>query len=114
MSNDMQLFVCFVYRDVFQCSVLICFWRVRHAWHKNLMKRCSDMEMCAEVSKKLGCVVNTICKKPDTANVFEDFIEDCVDGEEFMDYFKATWYPRIGIFIIIKRKVHVMCIISSC
>ncbi|KAJ6675607.1 ZINC ION BINDING PROTEIN [Salix viminalis] len=40
-------------REVFQCSVLISFWRVRHAWHKNLIKR-------------------------------------------FMDYFKATWYPRIG------------------
>ncbi|KAL8541304.1 hypothetical protein ACS0TY_002525 [Phlomoides rotata] len=85
-------------RDIFQCSVLICFWRVRHACHKNLMKRCSDMKMCAEVSKKLGNVVNKICKGPDTANVFEDFIEDCVDAEEFMDYFKATWYPRIGIW----------------
>ncbi|XP_057787414.1 uncharacterized protein LOC131004706 [Salvia miltiorrhiza] len=83
-------------REIFQCSVLICFWRVRHAWHKNLMKRCSDMETCAEISKKLGQAVNKICKGTDTANAFKDFMEGFVDAEEFMDYFKATWYPRIG------------------
>ncbi|KAI3446041.1 hypothetical protein Pfo_002706 [Paulownia fortunei] len=86
-------------REVFQCSVLICFWRVRHAWHKNLMKRCSEMEMRAEIAKKLGQAVNEICKGPGTADAFEDFMEDSVDAAEFMDYFKAIWYPRIGMWV---------------
>ncbi|GFQ03851.1 hypothetical protein PHJA_002528900 [Phtheirospermum japonicum] len=85
-------------REVFQCSVLICFWRVRHAWHKNLMRRCSDSEMRAKIAKKLGEAVNKICKGAGTANVFEDFMVESVDAAEFMDYFKAIWYPRIGMW----------------
>ncbi|KAK6135697.1 hypothetical protein DH2020_030558 [Rehmannia glutinosa] len=85
-------------REVFQCSVLICFWRVRHAWHKNLMKRCSNMEMRAEIAKQLGEAVKEICKGPGTADAFEDFMENSVDAAEFVDYFKAIWYPRIGMW----------------
>ncbi|GER42224.1 zinc ion binding protein [Striga asiatica] len=83
-------------REVFECSVLICFWRVRHSWHKNLMKRVSDAEKRAEIAKQLGDAVQTTCKGAGTANAFEDFIVEFVDAAEFMDYFKAIWYPRIG------------------
>ncbi|XP_073308066.1 uncharacterized protein [Primulina huaijiensis] len=85
-------------REVFQCSILICFWHVRHAWHKNLVKRCLQMEMRAEIAKELGQAVNKISKGTGTANVFEAFMEDFVDAAEFMDYFKALWYPRLGIW----------------
>lgn len=61
------------------------------------------MEMRAKVSKKLGQAVNKICKGPDTANAFEDFMEETVDAEEFMDYFKAIWYPRIGSFFLLSN-----------
>ncbi|KAL3614169.1 hypothetical protein CASFOL_042243 [Castilleja foliolosa] len=62
------------------------------------MKRCSDSEMRAEIAKKLGEAVNKICKGTGTANVFEDFMVESVDAAEFMDYFKAIWYPRIGMW----------------
>ncbi|KAL7156748.1 hypothetical protein ABFS83_02G029700 [Erythranthe nasuta] len=83
-------------REVFHCSILICFWHVRHAWHKNLMKRCSEMETRAEIAKKLGQAVNKVCKGPGSASALEDFTEDAVDAAEFMDYFKAIWYPKLG------------------
>lgn len=86
-------------REVFQCSVLICFWRVRHTWHKNLMKRCSDVETRAELSRRLGQAVHDICRGPGTVDLFENFMEDFVDCSDFMDYFKAIWYPRIGPWI---------------
>lgn len=71
------------------------------------MKICSDKETCAEISKKLGQAVNNICSGTDTPNAFKDFMEGFVDAEEFMDYFKATWYPRIGDFLFtIKRFVN--------
>lgn len=54
------------------------------------------MEMRTEIAKKLGQAVNKICKGTDTANVFKAFMEDFVDAAEFMDYFKALWYPRLG------------------
>ncbi|OIW19857.1 hypothetical protein TanjilG_27223 [Lupinus angustifolius] len=82
-------------RDVFQCSVLISFWRVRHLWHKRIVK-CSETDMQIKISKRLGWIVDNICRHQGTVSLFDDFIEDFIDETDFMDYFKATWYPRIG------------------
>ncbi|PON58491.1 Zinc finger, SWIM-type [Trema orientale] len=86
-------------KDVFQCSVLISFWRVRHAWHKNLMQKCKENEIRLEISRRLGGIVDIICQGQGTMGLFEDFMEDFVDEADFMDYFKAAWYPRIGKWI---------------
>ncbi|XWS32408.1 hypothetical protein CRYUN_Cryun23aG0157000 [Craigia yunnanensis] len=86
-------------RDAFECSVLLSFWRVRHAWHKNLVKRCSETEMRVEISRRLGLAVDDICRGCGNVDMFEKFIEDFVDCLDFMDYFKAIWYPRIGAWI---------------
>ncbi|XP_065859208.1 uncharacterized protein [Euphorbia lathyris] len=88
----------FTIRDVFQCSVLVSFWRVRHAWHKNLVKRCSDTEMRVQMFRQLGEVVDDICRGHGNVNLFEVFMEDYVDSSDFMDYFKAVWYPRLGFW----------------
>ncbi|KAJ8526736.1 hypothetical protein K7X08_029213 [Anisodus acutangulus] len=85
-------------REVFRCSVLICFWRVRHACHKNLIKNCSELETCAAIAKRLGQAVHHICKGDGTADLFEEFMEDFVDAADFLDYFKATWYLRLGLW----------------
>ncbi|XP_070672625.1 uncharacterized protein [Malus domestica] len=53
-------------RDVFQCSVLISFWRVRHAWHKNLVKKCVDNEMRATMSRRLHQAMDNICQQRGT------------------------------------------------
>ena len=97
-GNDSIVYAlaCCVIREVFQCSVLVCFWRVRHAWHKNLMKRCSDMQTRANLSKALGQIVKDISKGCGTVESFDSFMEDFVECKDFMDYFKAIWYPRIG------------------
>ena len=76
--------------------MLISVWRVRHAWHKNLMKKCKGNEIRAEISRRLEQIVASICRGQGTMGLFEDFMEDFVDEADFMDYFKATWYPRIG------------------
>ncbi|XP_047310645.1 uncharacterized protein LOC124914189 isoform X2 [Impatiens glandulifera] len=85
-------------REVFQCSVLISFWRIRHALHKNIVKRCSEVEMRSAISKWLGQAVNEICTGNGTVRLFDDFLEDFVDSYDFTDYFKAVWYPRIGLW----------------
>ncbi|KAB2612003.1 hypothetical protein D8674_020035, partial [Pyrus ussuriensis x Pyrus communis] len=81
------------------CSVLISFWRVRYAWHKNLVKKCVDNEMRATMSRRLHQAVDHICHQRGAERLFEDFIEDFLDESDFMNYFKATWYPRIGMWI---------------
>ncbi|XP_010269623.1 PREDICTED: uncharacterized protein LOC104606193 [Nelumbo nucifera] len=85
-------------REVFQCSVLICFWRVRHAWHKNLVKKCLDIQMRAEISRRLGEAVYAICKGNGNVDLFEDFMGDFLDCLDFLDYFRAIWFPRIGLW----------------
>lgn len=92
----LYLFIYFFLRDVFECSVLICFWRVRHAWHKNLVKKCLATEMRVEISSRLGQAVDNICRRQGTVSLFEDLLEDFVDESDFVDYYKAIWYPRIG------------------
>ena len=94
-------FLCIVFRDVFECSVLISFWRVRHAWHKNLVKRCSETDTRVEISRRLGLAVDDICRGCGNVDMFEKFMEDFVDCLDFMDYFKAIWYPRIGWLLLL-------------
>ncbi|WCJ40347.1 zinc ion binding [Euphorbia peplus] len=88
----------FTIRDVFQCSVLVSFWRVRHAWRKNLVKRCSDTETRVQILRRLGEVVDGICRGQGNVDEFEVFMEDYVDSSDFMDYFKAVWYPKLGVW----------------
>ncbi|CAH8357164.1 unnamed protein product [Eruca vesicaria subsp. sativa] len=83
-------------RDVFQCPVLFSFWRLRHAWHKNIIKRCPDTETRVEISRHLGQAVDKICRRQGTATLFEGLLEDVVNSPEFVDYFRAVWSPRIG------------------
>ncbi|CAA7389819.1 unnamed protein product [Spirodela intermedia] len=82
-------------REVFQCSVLFCHWRMRRAWQKNIMERCLDEEMRAEIFRQLGNVVSSICRGGGDVDLFEGFLEDFVDSLGFLDYFKGTWFPRL-------------------
>ncbi|KAJ1412848.1 Zinc finger, SWIM-type [Sesbania bispinosa] len=92
---DDPLYDVLAIRDVFQCSVLISFWRVRHLWHKNIMKYL-ETGMQIKISRQLGWIVDNICRLQGTMSLFEDFMEDFIDESNFMDYFKATWHPRLG------------------
>ncbi|KAI0497553.1 hypothetical protein KFK09_020784 [Dendrobium nobile] len=94
-----------VIREVFQCSILISFWRVRHSWHKNLMNKCSDIGMQVEVSTRLGEIVSNICRDRDSLDSFHDFIEDFVDCLDFLDYFKGVWFPKLGAWTNILKSL---------
>ncbi|GAB4844841.1 hypothetical protein Ancab_038229 [Ancistrocladus abbreviatus] len=87
-------------RDVFQCPVLISLWRIRHAWHKNLVKRCPSTEMQVQISRQLGQAISDICRGHGTVGLFDHIMEDFVDVLNFVEYFKAIWYPRIGFWTI--------------
>ncbi|XP_062189637.1 uncharacterized protein LOC133892717 isoform X1 [Phragmites australis] len=83
-------------REVFQCPVLISLWRIRHAWHKNLVTKCSDIEKRSAMAKRLGDVISSICRGNGHVELFEAFLQDFVDCSGFLDYFKALWSPRLG------------------
>ncbi|KAI3996006.1 hypothetical protein MKX01_037503 [Papaver californicum] len=92
-------------REVFHCSVLICFWRVRHAWHKHLVKKCPETEMRCEMFQRLGQAVYSVCQGNGDLNLFKDFMEDFVDCPDFLEYFKANWLPKIGMWITALRSL---------
>ena len=48
------------------------------------------------MSKQLGQIVSEICTGHGNATLFDDFMDNFIDNSEFVEYFKAVWYPRIG------------------
>ncbi|KAG8081135.1 hypothetical protein GUJ93_ZPchr0007g6371 [Zizania palustris] len=83
-------------REVFQCPVLISLWRIRHAWHKNLMNKCPDIEKRPVMAKRLGEVICNICRGNGGMELFVAFLEDFIGCAGFLDYFRALWFPRLG------------------
>lgn len=71
------------------------------------------MEVRATIAKRLGETIHSICKGSEPANMFEDLMEDFVDAAEFVDYFKATWYPRLG-YPYYSRLQFSLCELSAC
>jgi hypothetical protein len=59
------------------------------------MKRL-ETGMQIKISRRLGWIMDKISRSQGTMSLFEDFVEDFIDESNFMDYFKATWYPRMG------------------
>ncbi|XP_047056295.1 uncharacterized protein LOC124662512 [Lolium rigidum] len=90
-------------REVFHCPVLITIWRIRHAWHKNLLDKCSDFEKRSMMAKRLGNVISSICRGNGGMELFEAFLEDFVDCFGFLDYFKALWFPRLGAWTTVLK-----------
>lgn len=52
--------------------------------------------MRAETLSQLGHAVDDICKGHRTVDLFKEIMEAFVDSSDFMDYFKAVRYPRLG------------------
>ena len=73
---------------------------MRHAWHKNLMEKCSNEDMRAEIFRRLGSVVSCICLEGGGVDLFSDFLEEFIDSVDFIDYFKSTWFPRLGLLLL--------------
>ncbi|CAD6226395.1 unnamed protein product [Miscanthus lutarioriparius] len=90
-------------REVFHCPVLISLWRIRHAWHKNLVNKCSDIEKRSAMAKRLGDAISSICRGNGDVELFEGFLQDFIDCAGFLDYFEARWLPRLGAWITVLK-----------
>ena len=77
--------------------MLFTFWRVRRAWLKNIVKKCSDMEVQREIFKRLGDVISNVWNRLDSAAAIEKFMQDFIAQTAFMQYFKVFWLPKIGL-----------------
>jgi len=76
--------------------VLFSLWRVRRSWLRNIVKKCSTIEVQREIFKRLGTIVYSIWGGINTAQALEQFMLDYVDQTTFMEYFKTSWLPKLG------------------
>ncbi|KAI6680081.1 hypothetical protein NL676_033962 [Syzygium grande] len=81
-------------REAFQCQVLLCLWRVRRAWIRNLLKQRCDSGVQREMFRLLGSIL--YCTG---INAVEEFMQVYVDQCAFMEYFRERWLPHIDALI---------------
>ncbi|KAM7513830.1 hypothetical protein LguiA_003413 [Lonicera macranthoides] len=86
-------------RETFSCPVLFSLWRVRRSWLKNIVKKCSNIEVQREIFKRLGELVYSIWGGVDYLVSLEKLTQDFVDQTAFMQYFAATWVPKIEMWL---------------
>lgn len=86
-------------REIFSCPILFSLWRVRRSWLRHIVKKCSNIEVQREIFKRLGQIVYSIWGGIDLASALEDFCLDFVDQVSFVQYFKASWIPKIEMWL---------------
>ncbi|ERN03925.1 hypothetical protein AMTR_s00078p00196690 [Amborella trichopoda] len=92
-----------VIRDIFQCRILLCLWRVRRVWIRNLLKKCCNFDVQREMFKHLGRILYCSRSGPNATDVVEEFMQVFVDQTAFLEYFKAFWLPRIDMWVSAMR-----------
>ncbi|CAN0858531.1 hypothetical protein LINGRAHAP2_LOCUS7302 [Linum grandiflorum] len=83
-------------RDIFSCPVLFSLWRVRRSWLRNIVRKCSGIEVQREVFKRLGRIVYSIWSGVDALTALGELTRDFSDQTSFIQYFEASWVPKIG------------------
>ncbi|KHN38118.1 hypothetical protein glysoja_007160 [Glycine soja] len=83
--------------DVFCCPVLFSLWRVCRSWLRNIVKKCSNIEIQWEIFKRLGTIVYSIWGAINASLALEQFMLDFVDQTAFMEYFKVAWLPNLAL-----------------
>ncbi|GKA02881.1 hypothetical protein Tco_0675662 [Tanacetum coccineum] len=74
------------------------------AQERNIRQSSYELDDDDDASIPVFCIglllaVKDISKACGTVEAFNSFMEILVECKEFMDYFKASWYPRIGSWI---------------
>ncbi|KAE9617161.1 hypothetical protein Lalb_Chr03g0032501 [Lupinus albus] len=92
-----------LFREIFGCPVLFSLWRVRRSWLRNIVKKCSNIEVQREIFKRLGTIVYSIWDGCNISLALEQFMMDFVDQTAFMEYFRASWVPKLEMWLSTMR-----------
>lgn len=90
-------------REIFCCPVLFSLWRVRRSWLRNIVKKCSNIKIQQEIFKCLGKILYSIWDGADPFVDLEVVIQDFVDQTAFIEYFKASWVPKLEMWLSTMR-----------
>ncbi|KAI9114404.1 hypothetical protein K1719_014632 [Acacia pycnantha] len=91
--------------DIFCRPIIFSFWRVRRSWLRNIVKKCSNIEVQREIFKRLGTIAYSIWHGVDASVALEQFLLDFVDQKAFMEYFKASWVPKLEMWLSTMRNL---------
>ncbi|KAG5016470.1 hypothetical protein JHK85_022606 [Glycine max] len=69
----------------------------RLSWLRNIVKKCSNIEIQWEIFKRLGTIVYSIWGAINASLALEQFMLDFVDQTAFMEYFKVAWLPNLAL-----------------
>lgn len=83
-------------REIFCCPVSFSLWRVRRSWLRNIVRKCSNIEIQREIFKQLGNILYSIWDGRDPFAALLELTQDFVDQTAFIGYFKASWVPKLG------------------
>ncbi|GMH23098.1 hypothetical protein Nepgr_024941 [Nepenthes gracilis] len=92
-------------RDIFCCPVLFSLWRIRRSWLRNVIKKCSNIEVQREIFNRLGKLVYGIWGGVNYASAVEELMQDFVDQKAFMQYFKGCWLPKIEMWLSVMQSL---------
>lgn len=83
-------------RDVFACPVLFSLWHIRRTWLKNVIKKCSNVEVQREIFIQLGKIMYSIWSEKNFMDALGQLFQDFIDQTTFIKYFKSFWVPKLG------------------
>ncbi|MBA0708308.1 hypothetical protein Golax_020277 [Gossypium laxum] len=86
--------------NTFCCPILFSLWRLRSSWLRNVVKKCSDIEVQREIFKRLGKIVYGTWSSVNTYVALEECIQDFVDQTAFVDYFRSSWMAKIEMWLL--------------
>ncbi|KAH7860850.1 hypothetical protein Vadar_018777 [Vaccinium darrowii] len=92
-------------RDTFSCPVLFSLWSVCRSWLRNIVKRYSNIEVQREIFKRLGNIVHSIWGGVDYSVASEELNQDFVDQTSFVQYFNASWVPKLEMWLTTMRNL---------
>lgn len=88
-----------VFREVFQCRVLLCLWHVRRGWVKSLLKKCCSFDVQREMFKNLGRILYCSRSGSTAEDAIEEFMQIYIDQYSFVDHFRSRWLPKIESWV---------------
>ncbi|XP_044479566.1 uncharacterized protein LOC123206434 [Mangifera indica] len=85
--------------EIFCCPVSFSLWRVRRSWLRNIVRKCSNIEIQREIFKQLGNILYSIWDGRDPFAALLELTQDFVDQTAFIGYFKASWVPKLEMWL---------------
>ncbi|KAB1669236.1 hypothetical protein ES319_1Z063200v1 [Gossypium barbadense] len=86
--------------NTFCCPILFSLWLLRSSWLRNVVKKCSNIEVQWEIFKRLGKIVYGTWSSVNTSVALEECIQDFVDQTAFVDYFRSSWMAKIEMWLL--------------